>query len=300
MLLDRDSYSRILDNLYDGLYFVDCDRVIRYWNKAAEKITGFTASEVIGKSCSDNILTHVDSDGNNLCQGSCPLSMTIADGAAREAEVFLHHKDGHIVPVSIRISTLTDTEGKVIGGVELFSEMSGFTSAEKRIKELEELALIDKLTQIANRTFVEKELLMRLEEQKRFGSRFGILFMDIDHFKRFNDRYGHVVGDRVLKSVAETLDKNSRLFDIVGRWGGEEFIGIIRNVTQEQLEHLGNRLRVLVESAYLFVQDQKLRVTISIGATLSRDNDSIDTIIRRADALLYKSKRDGRNRLTIG
>ena len=88
MILDRVSYSRIIDNLYDGLYFVDRDRIIQYWNKAAERISGYTAAEVVGTSCSDNILTHVDSDGNNLCRGTCPLAMTIVDGEACEAEVF--------------------------------------------------------------------------------------------------------------------------------------------------------------------------------------------------------------------
>jgi len=188
--------------------------------------------------------------------------MTMADGEAREAEVFLHHKGGHRVPVSVRISTLTDTDGKVIGGVELFSDMSSFKSIENRIKELEEMALLDTLTRLANRNCIEKEILMRLEEKKRFGLPFGLLFMDIDHFKRFNDTYGHDVGDRVLRFVADTLVKNSRPFDMIGRWGGEEFIGIMRNVTSQQLGDLGNRLLVLVESAYLSLQDERLHISI--------------------------------------
>jgi len=77
MILDRDSYRRILDNLYDGLYLLDTDRVIRYWNGAAEQISGFTASEVVGKSCSDNILTHVNEKGDSLCMGLCPVAMTM-------------------------------------------------------------------------------------------------------------------------------------------------------------------------------------------------------------------------------
>jgi len=300
MILDQDSYSRILDNLYDGLYFVDRDRVIRYWNKAAERISGYTAAEVVGRSCSDNLLTHVDNNGHSLCLGMCPLAMTMADGEAREAEVFLHHKGGHRVPVSVRISTLTDTDGKVIGGVELFSDMSSFKSIENRIKELEEMALLDTLTRLANRNCIEKEILMRLEEKKRFGLPFGLLFMDIDHFKRFNDTYGHDVGDRVLRFVADTLVKNSRPFDMIGRWGGEEFIGIMRNVTSPQLGDLGNRLLVLVESAYLSLQDERLHISISIGATLVQRDDTMDSLIKRADSLLYESKRAGRNRLTVG
>lgn len=124
MSLEKISYERIIENLHDALYFVDRDRVITYWNKAAEQISGFTANEVVGKSCSDNILTHVDSDGNNLCTGMCPLAATIADEKPREAEIYMHHKDGHRIPVSIRVSTLTDRDGNIIGGIELFTDIS--------------------------------------------------------------------------------------------------------------------------------------------------------------------------------
>ena len=300
MILDNVSYSRFIDNLHDGLYIVDRDRVIQYWNKAAERISGFTADEVVGRSCSDNILTHVDADGNRLCLGICPLAMTMADETAREAEVFLHHKDGHRVPVSVRTSTLTDENGDVIGGVELFTDISSLKANELRIKELEEMALLDNITRLANRNYIEKELFVRFEETKRFGVPFGILFMDIDYFKEFNDTYGHDVGDRVLKFVADTLVRNSRPFDVIGRWGGDEFIGIMRKVSRRQLAYLGNRLRTLVEASYIQTESDKLHVNISIGAPLVCDNDDMDTLVKRADTLLYESKRAGRNRLTLG
>jgi len=300
MILDNASYSRLVDNLNDGLYIVDRDRVIQFWNKAAERISGFTAAEVVGKSCSDNILTHVDGEGKNLCKGMCPVAMTIADGEAREKEIFLHHKDGHRVPISVRTSTLTDENGNVIGCVELFTDISSLKSIESRIKELEEMALLDHITRLANRNYIEKELFVRFEETKRFGVPFGILFMDIDYFKQFNDTYGHDVGDRVLKFVADTLVRNSRPFDVIGRWGGDEFIGIMRKVSRRQLAYLGNRLRTLVEASYIQTESDKLHVSISLGATLVCDSDSMDTLVKRADTLLYESKRAGRNRLTMG
>jgi diguanylate cyclase (GGDEF)-like protein/PAS domain S-box-containing protein len=300
MDLEKDSYEKIVENLHDGLYFVDRDRVITYWNKAAEKISGFTASEVIGKSCFDNILTHVDSEGNSLCHGMCPLAATIADGKPHEDEIYMHHKDGHRVPVSVRVSTLTDKNGNIIGGIELFSDISNQAANALRVKELEKLALLDNLTQLANRNYVEREIQNRFEENKRFNVPFGILFIDIDHFKKFNDTYGHDVGDDVLKFVANTFVANARPFDLYGRWGGEEFIGIIRNIKGKDLESLGNRLRTLTEKSYIIHENKKLCVTISIGATVVNENDTIDSLIKRADTLLYKSKAEGRNCLTIG
>jgi len=300
MNLDTISYGRLVDNLNDGLYIVDRDRVIQYWNKAAERISGFTAAEVIGKSCAGNILTHVDCDGNSLCSGMCPLAKTIAGGGARTADIYLHHKNGHRVPVTVRTSVLTDETGSIIGGAELFTDINNFETINLRVKELEEMAMIDNLTRLANRNCIERELFVRFEEINRLGISFGFLFMDIDHFKIFNDTYGHDVGDRVLKFVADTLVINSRPFDLIGRWGGEEFIGIIRNVGRQQLEDHGNRLRTLVETSYIQNESNTLHVSISMGATLVCNTDSMDTLIKRADMLLYESKLAGRNRLTMG
>jgi len=300
MDFEKDTYKRIIENLHDGLYFVDRKRIITYWNKAAERITGFTAREVVGKSCSDNILTHVDGDGNKLCTGTCPLAATIGNGNPCETEAYLHHKDGHRVPVSIRASALTDNDGNIIGGIELFTDISNQAANELRVKELEKLALLDNLTQLANRTYIEREIQSRLEEKKRFNVPFGILFIDIDHFKTFNDTYGHDVGDNVLKFVANTLVANHRPFDLYGRWGGEEFIGVIRNVDPKNLESVGERLRSLIEHSYIIHEKEKLCVTVSIGATLVSENDTVDSLVKRADTLLYKSKASGRNCLTIG
>lgn len=300
MILTDDSFKRILDNLHDGLYFVDRKRVITYWNKAAERISGFTAAEVVGKSCADNILTHVDGHGCALCTGICPLAETMCDGKLRQSEIYLHHKDGHRIPVSVRASPLTDADGQVIGGIELFTDISHQAANELRIIELERLALLDGLTQLANRTYVEREIQAKFEEMKRFDQPFGCLFMDIDHFKSVNDRFGHDVGDDVLKFVARTLVANARPFDVYGRWGGEEFVGIIRCIGEKDMERLGNRLRSLIETSYVMHKGQRISVTMSIGATLFRKTDSSESLVKRADELLYRSKREGRNRLTLG
>ncbi len=300
MNLDQLSFEKVLEDLHDGVYIVDRDRTISYWNKAAERISGFAAGEVVGKHCYDNLLNHVDSEGNQLCMGLCPLADTIADGKRREAEIYLHHKDGHRIPVSVRATRLTDADGSVIGGIEMFSDVSYRAANELRIQELEKLALVDSLTQLANRTHLEHEIQNWLEEHKRFQVPFGVLFVDADHFKKFNDTYGHATGDEVLKSIAGTFAANSRPFDLFGRWGGEEFVGLIRHIDAPGLELLGNRIRSLVAQSYLIRDGQRIQVTISLGATLVRDGDSAESLIHRADELMYQAKADGRNRITLG
>ncbi|QWV95348.1 sensor domain-containing diguanylate cyclase [Geomonas oryzisoli] len=300
MYLSKDSYKKIIDDLRDGLYIVDTDRKIVFWNHAAERISGYSAEEVIGKPCADNILCHVDDVGLNLCCSECPLASTIDSGIPHDAQVFLHHKNGHRIPVLVRVIPLTDDTGQVIGGVEMFSDNSGQVDNDDRLKELEKLALLDGLTQLANRRYLDRELESRIEEMNRYDIPFGILFMDLDDFKTINDRYGHDTGDRVLQFVAGTLSANSRPFDLYGRWGGEEFVGIIRNVSNANLKHMGQRLRRLVEKSFVLVEGEALRVTISIGATMAVENDTVQTLLARADGLMYQSKAAGKNRLTIG
>lgn len=300
MQFDHESCTHILESLHDGLYFVDVNRIITYWNKGAERISGFSAAEVVGRSCADNILTHVDHEGNRLCLGLCPLAASIADGLEREAEVYLHHKDGHRVPVFVRVSPLRDPTGKLLGGVELFTEISSILINNARVQELEKLAMLDTLTQLASRHYLEREISNQFEEMKRFKVPFGILFIDIDHFKKVNDVYGHNVGDEVLRFVATTFSVNSRPFDLYGRWGGEEFIGLVRNTSSDGLVLIGNRLRMMIEHAYILHDNQKLSVNISLGATMATETDTIDSLVKRADSFLYESKKQGRNRLTIG
>ena len=300
MHLDNVQLADVLENLHDGLYCTDTHRVITFWNHAAERITGYPAAEVLGRSCAANILVHVDTDGRSLCRGLCPLAMTMADCVGREAEVFLRHRDGHRVPVLVRTGPLKDRAGQVVGGVELFTDLSNILANNSRVRELEQLALLDTLTQLANRAYLQREIEARFEEMRRYGIPFGLLFMDIDFFKRFNDTYGHDVGDAVLKLVANTFTANSRAFDVYGRWGGEEFVGVIRSIDAEDLAALGNRMRVLVNQSFLMHDEARLGVSISLGATVAHPDDTAESLIKRADQLLYRSKKEGRNRLTLG
>ena len=299
MKADDGFYKTLLDNLYDGVYFVDRDRRITYWNRGAERITGFTSAEVVGKRCSDAILMHVDKEGNVLCRGGCPLADSIADGAERSTKVFLHHKDGHRVPITVRVAPIRDDLGAITGGVEIFSDNTPAVAALERVAEFEQLAYIDPLTGLANRRYAEITLNSRFEELERYDWAFGVIFIDIDRFKDVNDRFGHDIGDEVLKTVAKTLQNSVRSFDVVGRWGGEEFIAVIANVGEEELLATANRFRALVEESSIPAVPG-LRVTISLGATIARTDDDMASILKRVDQLMYESKDAGRNCATAG
>ncbi len=293
---NEDFYRDLLDNLSDGVYFTDTDGRITYWNKGAERLTGFSNEEVLGLRCLDNILVHVDETGKSLCLHGCPLAMTMADRRPREQEAYLRTKDGHRLPVLMKVSPIVALNGEVKGAVEVFSSNSAKAHILERLAEMERNALLDTLTGLANRRYMEMQLRSRLEDFRRNKWLFGVLFVDVDHFKDVNDRFGHEVGDKTLRMVGQTLEKSSRYSDQVGRWGGEEFLAIISNVTTQRLSDVAERFRVLVEHSG-FMQGGMVGVTVSIGASEVREDDSAESLVNRADQNLYLAKQSGRNRV---
>lgn len=293
------SFRTVLDSLYDGVYITDTDRTITFWNQSAERLTGYSSAEVVGLRCADNVLVHVDEAGVSLCTGACPIVATLLDGESRQTEVYLHHKDGHRLPVLVRTAPLRDEVGAIVGAVEVFSDNSPSMTIRHRLEQLEKLALLDELTGIPNRRFLEQEMEGRASELIRYGRPFGVLFFDIDNFKDVNDTHGHETGDRVLRMVAQTLMHSSRPFDLAGRWGGEEFLCIVVGADREGLLASAERLRLLVEASALERAGGRISVTVSVGGTMSLPRENTVSVVSRADGLLYSSKQAGRNRVTI-
>jgi len=293
--MDHNFYHELLDSLADGVYFVDLDRRVTYWNKASERISGFSAKEVIGKSCADDILRHVNELGTDLCINGCPLAGTMEDGQVREVEVYMHHKLGHRLPVAIRAAPMRDSEDRIVGAVEIFSNNSKNIDVLKEMEELRREVFRDKLTGVGNRRFADITLENYERTMRDSGVSFGVIFVDIDFFKKVNDTWGHAAGDQVLHMVAQTLANGLRALDVTCRWGGEEFVVIAPNVTPESLAALAERLRMLVEKSWLDFKGVRLEVTASFGGAVSREKDTADVVVARADRQVYMSKEAGRN-----
>ena len=299
---DRNFFKEIVDNLYDGVYFLDRDRVITYWNKGAERIAGYSVNDTVGHSCRDRLLNHVTANGVELCKKSCPLTAVMKDGIPREAEVYLHHKNGHRVPVVVRGTPLMDEEGNIIGAIETFSNNNKLIKARREVNKSRQAALTDSLTGIGNRRYVDGRLRAAIAESDVNENPVGLIIFDIDNFKLFNNTYGHNTGDKVLCMVASTFRNAVRTTDTIGRWGGEEFIAILNNIkdTERSLRTVAEKVRSLIERSRLDLGDQSLTVTVSVGATFLLPGDTPESVVERADKLMYTSKNAGRNRVSIG
>ncbi|MSS74402.1 GGDEF domain-containing protein [Candidatus Pacearchaeota archaeon] len=165
---------------------------------------------------------------------------------------------------------------------------------QKNIDVLYELATIDEKTEVYNHNFFKTISEMELEKAKRGSNLLSLLILDLDHFKKINDIYGHLVGDAVLKRLGQIFKESTRKYDIVSRFGGEEFIILFPNTNIKRAKEVSERLRKKVE------QDKELRrynVTFSGGVSSYHQKDSLVKMKQRADKALYKAKNNGRNKI---
>jgi diguanylate cyclase (GGDEF)-like protein/PAS domain S-box-containing protein len=298
MVTAEQSLERgILAELPLGIYVMNAERKITFWNREASRLTGYPEKEVVGRSCSDDLLRHALENGTVLCGEQCPMWKTIQDGHIRESLVYLHHRDGQRMPVQVKILPF-QVDGKP-AALHVFNATTAMLAAQEEIRRLQSLALTDALTGLPNRRYFEMEYERFTAEARREGRRFGLLMLDIDRFKRVNDAYGHPAGDVVLKMVAQTCLAACRTSDIMARWGGEEFAALCHVPDAAGLRVVAERARCLTEQSFVLFQDQRVSVTLSAGGVMADSKTAFATLQQQADQLLYQSKTDGRNRVTV-
>ena len=232
-------YQHVFDAVTDGVYFLDRDMRISFWNKGAERITGYERDEVLGEQYCADVLKHVDGVGVRLCRShKSPIQAALLNCHELTNTLYFQHKLGHRVPVKTQSAPLVDDCGNIIGTAQIFTEIMEEEEIKQMLEEYQKLALLDPLTEIGNRRLGVVQRHKMFGEHQRYGTPFGIAFIDIDNFKRFNDLYGHKTGDKVLRTVARTLVSNTRALDYVLRWGGEEFLSVLKNVNVQSLKHI--------------------------------------------------------------
>jgi len=219
------------------------------------------------------------------------------------------HRDGREVWLSCSAQPVYDGERRFVGYRGVDVDISELTRAHR---ELEEMALHDPLTGLANRRKFRSRYDLEVARQERAGGTLALLLIDIDHFKRINDRWGHLVGDECLKGVANVLSSNLRKVDLVARFGGEEFVVLLADCGLEGALTAAENLRAAVAAAVSAqVDGQPLTLTVSVGVAAtaageahhsggSGDSVDFDRLLASADRGVYAAKHAGRNRVCVG
>lgn len=197
----------------------------------------------------------------------------------------------------VKIRKLLASNGELLEENEVLRLELTTTSSEN--EKLREMVGVDHLTGLPNRYRVDEIVEGEVAYSRRYSTPLSVFFVDIDHFKKVNDRLGHDVGDAVLAALAQRFRETLRDYDVIGRHGGEEFIGVLRNNTLEQAAIAAERLRKAVADKPLIYAGCEITVTVSIGVAEWRRPELSATMIRAADMAMYRAKNSGRNRVVV-
>jgi len=291
--------NSVLDQVQDAVVWLDKDRKVVYWNKAAELMSGIEGAHILGRACYEEPALFVDFGGVNVCRDKCPVAMTLKDGAPRTLDIYLQHKQGFRMPATLRIIPVLKEDGEIIGAVETFTGTSPKVTLPLGLPELEKMGLVETETGIPSKSYLDMTLNTRLEEFQKYGLSFGLIYADIDNYGKILEKYGRFNAGKIVRTVARTLHKNIRFFDIAGRWGTEEFLVVLLNIDDSRLDIVANKLRLLIAESYITTETGMLNATVSMGASLVLRYDTVESLIKRGEQLMMHSKWLGKNRVSM-
>ena len=286
----------LLNSAGEGIYGVDQDGVFTFINPAALAILGFGKEEVLGKNA-HQVIHHHHQDGSLYPQEDCPVNLTGRDGIRRQVEEVYFRKNGDSFPVQMTVTPMHEN-GQIMGVEVVFQDIS---SRKRMEQDLVRLATTDPLTGVANRRRFLEQMEMELARVRRFGTLAAFLMVDVDHFKKINDTYGHAIGDAVLQHLAGLSVAQLRRIDLFGRLGGEEFGIMLPGTDGTGALQVAEDLRCNVAGSPFQTNKGMIPISVSIGVTAFDRGDEVpDHILARSDAALYRAKEGGRNRVEAG
>lgn len=281
-----ERFERVVELANDLIVACDRDGTLRFANPAAESVLGFPVTELVGSGW--DLFCHPEDIGDALNE----VRAAFGQPAPRPGTVRCRTRGGSTVHISWAGSYDAEEDLMFYVGRDVTAEVAARAEIERHSRT-------DALTDLFNRRHVVDSLHAELERARRDGHLPGVLMVDLDQFKSVNDVYGHAAGDAVLRAVARRLGGAVRRYDIVGRWGGEEFCVVVPGISSEQaLRRVADTVRATIAGAPVEIPDGRLlRVTASVGGALACDGLwSVEAIVDAADRALYAAKRAGRDR----
>ena len=294
LFLERERAQVTLDSIGDGVLSTDIAGNVAYLNSVAERMTGWTSEEARGRSLGE--VLRIVNAATGLPPARSPMERAIEQDqpAALAANSVLVRRDGREFPIEDSAAPIHGRDGSVIGAVMVFRNVG---EARTVALKMSHLAQHDFLTGLPNAVLLEDRIAQSIALAQRNGRQLAVLFVDLDRFKRINDSLGHAAGDKLLQSVALRLKACVRGSDTVSRRGGDEFIVLLADIAHPgHAASTADKIIAALGTAHR-IAGQELHVTASVGiAIYPLDGADAQTLLKNADAAMYRAKESGRNR----
>ncbi|PKG84678.1 sensor domain-containing diguanylate cyclase [Colwellia sp. 75C3] len=274
--------QKAFDYLFDAVVVTDLNGIIIDWNKGSQALYGYSKEQAIGQPV--NIL-HVPEDSVDI---TTEVISTVEQEGKWSGEIRMLHQDGHIGWVESMCVPIYDDNGQMLGALGINRNI---TERKNETARLEHLAHYDQLTNVPNRYLLLDRLTHLITQSLRNESRFALLFIDIDKFKHINDTKGHIFGDQVLIELALRLKSSIRNSDTLARFGGDEFIILLENISDiKDASTMTETLFKALKNEFL-VDDAMIKIRCSIGIAIFPDDGiTTDRLITTADRAMYEAK----------
>ena len=287
--------AAIAEMAQDAILMMDGEGRVAYWNQAARRMMGYGRKEAMGMEVESHLIPN---RFRNVFKRFLRRFHTSGSGGfiGKTTEFAVLHQSGREIPVELSSSSVS-----IRGEWWMVSILRDITERKKTEKQLRHLAGHDALTGLYNRRVLEQRLEEEIQRSIRYDKPLTLFFLDIDHFKQVNDRYGHHAGDDLLRQLGQKLKANMRSVDLAARYGGEEFVLMMPELSGATSETMAERLCAEIAAHSFVLQDDlKLHITISIGlAWYPQHGATAGTLLDAADHAMYQAKLDGRNRIRI-
>jgi PAS domain S-box-containing protein/diguanylate cyclase (GGDEF)-like protein len=280
----------VLQSLPDALFVVDPQSRVLAWNNMAEQLSGYGANELIGHPCPEGLLQNVGQCAPDACHGACSAHVCLNDGKRREMVTYIRHRDGHLVPVLLKLSPLMQ-EQSVVATVAQFSDMTPRAVQEPRLNStVESGEWVDTVTLLPSVLASTAQLRESFERWKLTGERFSVVLISVLDAHILEKRHGAKIKERLFAALGKTLSGAVRQNDYVGRWMEEQFIALLPHCALPQARDAGGRLLALVQQTAVCHDGEYVKAQVEFAVTSVRANDTPQKLLERVNQELRRKE----------
>ncbi len=295
--MKKELLSQFFEDFYEGIFYVDKQKSIKYWSAGLEKLIGISQEQALDKKYFE-IVPFFDEKGNRITKERDIIEKSLKHLHIYDLTCFVKSKPGKMQQINVRTIPMYDVTSRLIGISVIFMKFRDLTFFDEDSFSEYISSFFDPITEIPNVFYVKSILKTKFAEFHRYHWKFGALLFEIDNYRQNKTIFGEELGAKILRTTAEKLKHKMRSFDIFGKWSESEFMLVFVNVTERKLFKLAERMREIISSCHIELGEGKLQLSISVGCTILKDDDTLEMMIRRLQNYKEYSKLKGGNNVT--